>query len=631
MPRITPSKRSKDRETITAKTKERSALRQATKWWLAETKEMRAAEMVSCAGILREQEQYRYRQAFMLANMYSSVPNFGTVGGNFTKKTSPIRLPIDRPTMNVIQSCSDTLISEITQSKPRPVFLTDNGDYRQRNLAKQLNNFIQGEFYQTKAYQMGEEFLLDATILGTGVWKVFETQDNKVGVDRILCTELVVDPNESEFRYPRQIFQFQLIDREVMKDWFPEVKSTIRDATQAYPGEGSDANHSIADQIMVVEGWHLPSGPDANDGKHIIACSAGCIDEKEYKKDKFPFVFMPYSKRVTGFWGQSLAERLLGTQVQINALLLTATRAINIMGVPRVFVEDGSKVVKAHLNNEIGAIVTYRGTKPIYEVAPCLPAEVYAQLQRLVEYAYQESGISQMAASSKKPAGLNSGAALREYDDIQSDRFAALTRRYDNAYIELSHLIIDKAREIAERDGKYQTIYPGKNNAKMVDLPKMKELEDNPFVIQTFDASSLPRDPAGRMERIVEMIQSGMVSISEGRRLLDYPDLDQVNTLATASEERILQILDEIIDNGKFTPPDPFMDLVLADELCTQYYNLYAQAKLEPGKLNKLEDFSTQVKALKGVAMTAPPPMSPPQANPAPLPTSPMVPNAVTA
>ena len=43
------------------------------------------------------------------------------------------------------------------------------------------------------------------------------------------------------------------------------------------------------------------------------------------------------------------------------------------------------------------------------------------------------------------------------------------------------------------------------------------------------------------------MIGAGMISIAEGRRLLDYPDLEQVEKLANASEERIFQILDDIL------------------------------------------------------------------------------------
>jgi len=52
-------------------------------------------------------------------------------------------------------------------------------DYKQRKLSKQLNQFIGGEFYQTEAYQLGEQVLRDAAIIGTGALKIIETDDNK--------------------------------------------------------------------------------------------------------------------------------------------------------------------------------------------------------------------------------------------------------------------------------------------------------------------------------------------------------------------------------------------------------------------------------------------------------------------
>jgi hypothetical protein len=133
------------------------------------------------------------------------------------------------------------------------------------------------------------------------------------------------------------------------------------------------------------------------------------------------------------------------------------------------------------------------------------------------------------------------------------------------------------------------------------------------------------------------MIQAGMITLQEGRRLLDYPDLEQIEKLANAAEERIFQVLDAMVDEGKYTPPDPFMDLTLAETLTVQYINLYTSAKLEESKQQLLRDFFSQIQALKQAAMPpAPPPQaagaSPqgptPQANPQPLPTSPLVPNA---
>jgi hypothetical protein len=602
------------------------------RWWAANSKKELGDQVMGTVQFLRQQSQERYRQAAVYARLYGNMPLQNFIGANMTKMAIGQQLPIDRPTMNVVQSCIDTLTSRITQQRPRPVFLTDNGDYRLRNMAKQMNSFIQGEFYQMKAYELGALTLRDAAIFGTGSEKVFK-QNGRVAIERVIAPlELLVDENDAMYGNPRELFHLKLVDRSVLAASMPDEKAMIGRAQQGFPYESAD--QTVSDQIIVAEAWHLPSSEDSDDGRHVIVCSEGVLLDEPWEKPTFPFVFMHYSPRPMGFWGQGLAEQLMGTQVEINKLLMTISSAINLVGVPRVFVEDGSKVVKAQLNNAIGSIVTYRGTKPQYEVAPCIPQEVYAQLQRLIDYAYQQSGISTLAAQAQKPAGLNSGEALRSYDDIQSDRFAALVKRYDQLYIDLAYQNIYEAKEICEEEGSYTTVYPNKDGTKEIDLPKADLLE-NP-IIQCFDASSLPREPAGRLQKVTEMMQAGLVSPDEGRRLLDFPDIQQEDKLKSAGEERILQILDQIVENGKETPVDPFLDLAMAEIKVVQYINLYGPAKLEEAKMQKLRNFFTQIQAMKKAGMPPPMPMPgapapggpPPIGVPAAPPVSDMMPIA---
>ncbi len=370
------------------------------------------------------------------------------------------------------------------------------------------------------------------------------------------------------------------------------------------------------------------------DGRHTIACSSGFLLDEEYTKDRFPFTFLHYSSRLLGFWSQGIAEQLMGTQMELNSILHTISRAIRLVGVPRVFQEEGSKVTSASHNNEIGVIVKYRGTKPTYEVAPCNAPELYAERDKLIQYGYQQSGVSALQASSQKPSGLDSGEAIRTYDDISTDRFASLARKYDNMFVDLTYQIIDLAKDICNRDDAYSTVYPNKNGTKEIDLKKADLIADQ-FVVQCFTQSSLPKDPAGRLQKVTEMVQSGMITLQEGRRLLDYPDLEQIEKLANAAEERIFQILDDIIETGKYTPPDPYMDLQLATTTTVQYINLYASAKLEESKAQKLKDFLNQIQTIQQAAM---PPQMPqgapnpaganPTASPEASPTSPLIPNS---
>lgn len=612
---------------------ERGSLSQ---WWLADTDEKRAGELCGTVAYLKTNQTYKFRQDAAFVRMYSGLSIYTYAGSNVSKMDRTKSLPEDRPTFNLVQACVDTLISRLSQDKPEPKFLTDNADYRQRHLAQQLNRFILGEFYQTKTYKKAVTMLRDCLVMGTGCLKVYRGDDDKVKVERVLKTNLFVDDNDAIDGDPQCIYQIMLMDRDRLIARNPSKKSIIEACPASFPDQSPESANTTTDQVMVVEGWKLPTGPDPKakgyqPGRHTIAIIGGVLFDEPWNKTKFPFVFMHYEDQFLGFFARGVAHQLFGTQLTLNRILYTIARSITLVGVPRVFIEQGSKVAKAHQNNEIGVIVTYSGTKPSYEVAPCNAPELYNERDKLIAYGFQQTGVSMMQATSAKPEGLDSGAAQRAYDDIATDRYASISQKWTDVFIDLAYLITDVAKDIAEQTGSYQTVYPNKDGTKEIDLPAMKFLED-PFVIQCFTESSLPRTPAGRIQAVTEMVQSGMLTLKEGRRLMRTPqDLEQNEQLDNASEERIFYMLDNIVEDGDYDPPDIFLDLNLATELVVKYINLYVPAKLEPKKADMLRTWFTQIGQLQQAAMPAPQPGAiPPQANPQPTPTSPMVPNGAS-
>jgi len=637
----TSIKQKPERVSKTYKTKDSMFIgNKGFRWWEAKDDTQRAEELCKTVAYLKQGQAWRQREAAQFARLYGGQSLYSFVGANLSKLDSQSTLPPNRPTFNLVSSVVDTLVSRLTQNRPTPVFLTDNSDYKERNLAKKLNNFILGEFYQTKAYEVGEYILTDALVQGTGCLKIHRSQDRKkVAISRVLLTELFVDLQESAFGDPRRLYQVQLWDRSVLEATFPKDKKKAETAEKATIDSSTDASKTVSDLVMVVEGWSLPSGENSGDGYHSIACSSGELFGEVWDKPDFPFVFLHHHKRQLGFWSKGTGEALMGTQLELNSLLDTISKSIKLCGVPRVFYEEGSKINKANFNNKIGTCIPYRGSAPIFHTAPSNAEDLYEERDRIIKYGFQQEGLSMLSATSQKPAGLNSGEAQRVYNDVNAERFAALERRYSNFYVDLAYHVIDEAKDIAEEFGAYQTIYTDRRKGtKSIDLPKLTLLED-PFVIQAYSESSLPKDPAGRLATVTEWIQSNMVSIEDGMRLLDFPDLGQIETLKNAMQERIYCQLDDIVETGKFEPPDEFMFIPKCETIVTQYINLYATCKLEETKMQKLRDWWTKLQDLKTAAMP-PPPMGasaqPPQpanglAVPQSLPQSPMLPQTQAA
>lgn len=597
-------------------------------WWLAADDKDLVAQLLSTTNFLKNFHSARIRQASLYSRLYSGKPLYNYLASTSTLDNSQ-QMPMGRPTANVVYSCVDTITSRLTQDKPRPVFLTDAGHYKERKLAKELNNFIMGEFYRTKAYALGAEAFRDAAVLGNGFVKVIE-KDDKVCLERTLETELLVDFNDAYYRSPRALIQTKLCDRGVLADLFPDEADKIYGALGGTVDSSPQSTDTVSDQFIISEGWHLPSGENAKDGRHVIVCSEGTLLDEVWDKSYFPFAKLDYNQNTVGYFGQGMAEILFPTQMEIYKTLIIASQSIEMLGVPRVIISELSDVLETAFNNNIMSIIKVKDMSqaPSFINATSNNAETYQYIDWLIKNAYQMSGVSQLSATSQKQPGVTSGEALRTMDDIQSDRFAALQRRYQEFYPDLAYMMIDKATEIAKRTGKYTSVYPGKDGTREVELPKTIMLKDT-YVIQCFDESSLPRDPTGRQARLSEMLAANEISNQEFRRLSNFPDLEQSDQLAVALEERILHDLDQIVEEGEkgYNPPDTFIldPTDMATTLTVQTINKYMVTDLEEEKLQLLRDYFSAVQNLK--AQANPPPVVAPAPQAQPLQVAPPQPS----
>lgn len=597
----------------------------ARQWWKLSGQD--ACDSISSVlRFLQEHQSQRLTQYQISARLYGNMPMISLNGMTSAQLPSQPAMR-DRITYNVVQSVIDTVGAKIAKSKPKPLFLTSGGDYRMQRRAKKLNQFVDGIFYENRAYELGAEVFRDACVFGNGIVHVFD-HCGRVAFERVMPSEIYVDEIEAFYGQPRQLHRVKAVDRAELADAFPSARKLIEEVNEAQNPVKEKSN--ISDMVTVRQSWHLPSGEDATDGKWVISLDSGIVAEGEWTRAGFPFTVLPWSDRLFGFWGQGLAEQVQNIQLEINKLLYVIQRSMQLAGSFKVLVENNSKIVKEHLNNDIGAIINYTGTAPTYITPPVMQAEVYAHLQTLKNAAYEQAGVSQLSANAQKPSGLDSGKALREYNDIESDRFSRAGQAYEQMFLDLAALSIETVKDITDGRRSYKVITPSRKFIDTIDW-KDVNLKEDEYVMQCYPVSSLPNDPAGRLETIQEYMQAGLLSPRQGKRLLDFPDLDQVEGLQNAAEDYLTMILEKIVDDGEYTAPDPFDDLQLGRELALEFYARGKTQDLEPERLEMLQRFIAQIQVLEQSAMQPPPgamPVGEPQAQPDQAPTSDLLANA---
>lgn len=601
-------------EVITEYYNNGSTLAFQNKWW-ADDKASAHKNLFSTVRYIDKNQSYRSALNLRYARLYSNTEILGLSSGTYARTTSN-NFANNRVTLNVVKSCVDTAASKISKNKPRPLFLTEDGDYSLKRKAKLLNQYMEGMFDELEIYKVGQRCFVDACVFGTGCMKIFiDPASNKLKAERVFIDEIIVDDIEGMYGTPTQIHQRKYYDRDTLAQMFPDYKEEIHSASTALRGES--ATQSTAQNVTVLESWHLPSAPGAKDGKHAICIDNCTLVYEDYTKDHFPFVFFRWNDKLVGFWGMGLAEELIGIQLEINKVLRNIQQGQQLMAVPRVFVENGSKINPASISNEIGGIIRYQGTPPVFHSPEAMNAEVYAYVDSLYKRAYEITGISMMSAQAKKPEGLNSGIAIREFDDIASERFVLTSMRYEDFYMEAAKQIVELSKELFE----IKKIMKEKLEVKVVTNKFIKkipwedvDMDEDEFSMKIFPVSLLPTQPAGKLQTIQELIQAGLIGQDQALSLLDFPDLEGVLSLKTAAQDNIERILGIIIEDGKYISPEPFMNLQLAIEMTQETYLKSKCDNLAENRLELLRNFMDDCQTL--LKANEPPPAPPPMGGP---------------
>ena len=560
-------------------------------WW--QSKEDPHEAISKFIQVLRDEQDGYYNDIATFMGLYNGRPLHSRYAHG-SMQYALLRQP--RLTFNIIHSLCQAATSKIAKHKPAVSFLTEGGNYSQKRKSKLFGKLMQGQFYSMKMYPVAQKVFLDACITGTGVIK-YLTEFDKIKAERVPIHELTIDPVEAETGgMPRQMFQTTKSSRHVLAEMFPKKKNEILQSKSKKDDDyGEDERFS--DMVEVHEAWHLPSGPDAKDGRHVICISSVTLLDAVWEKDHFPFTFIRWTENPTSFWGNGLAKEVKGIQVEINKLLARIQEQMHL-ATPKVFIEDSSKIVQSHLNNRVFGVIKYRGTPPQFFVPRSVGNDMFSHLDRLVDRAYEMTGISQLAAQSKKPTGLESGRALREFSDIESERFMVVGQAYEQLFMDAAERIIRLIRDAHEENNQYIiSSFDSKTGLEKIKWSEIN-LEDDEYVVQVKPIGSLPQTPSAKLASVAEMHMNGFFSTEEAHQLLDFPDLTKANNLKVAHIEVLDLIIEKIIEKGEYIPPEPYMNLELGIKRVQQAYNMSILDDIEEPRKELLRRWITQANGL---------------------------------
>lgn len=595
-----------------------------TPWWDAEGDQVHSKVFEFVSEVERVQSDL-YERFIRLAYLYDPNDRAAASGAFW-----PSQGPDATVSENVIASNIDTVAASISVTDVRARFMTDDADWSSQRQARHLEFYAEGLDKLLGIHPIARRAFKDGALKGIGLVKVFvDWGCSEICVERVMVDDIVVDEGECRNGKPRQMHHRIFVDRDLLKAQFPGNDDEIDRAQRNGEAVGFSGGRYWADyrpverdEVVAIESWRLPVGkPDGDNwkaGRHTICIDGHTLLDEEWEKAFFPFARFAWSERDKGWYAIGLAERIAGHQRALNKLNWQIDRQLDQLAVPTTFVRMADAAIAVKSTSRAGTIVPYKADLPQTVMPPAVSGETYQRRMEVKESAYEESGVSRLAASSKKPIGLESGAALREYRDQSSVRHALQERGYENLVLDIVLLVLECCKELGE-DAPV-VLRKTKWGRKKI---RWRDVDPTELRVQIAAASSLARTPAGRMQSVLEWAQAGVITTDEARRLLGHPDLERAMSLYTAALEDIERCIEEVLDGEQLTP-EPYQNLKMGIWRFQQSYLVARNDGAPEEILEGLRQWIVQAAHVLSMAQ-APSPQMPamPAGDPAALPAAP--------
>lgn len=463
---------------------------------------------------------------------------------------------------NVIADNCDSITGVMASESVRSRFMTDGAEWSEQRRAHYLELYVEavGKLLDKKTHM--ERGCHAASLKGTGLTFLGRTKFtfNKLVAETFQVDELVVDPRAANGGEAPQLARARLVSRERLIAAYPEHADKIRQlraggrgASWAYWAQRRMVGH---DDIVFMEGWCLPMGEEGDEGYtpgRYCACVDGIdLECKPYKKAWFPIARMVWMPRPDGWHGIGGGERIVGHQRALDRLNLQIDRQLQQHAFPTTWFHTSDANLAVKTINEFGTCGTYRVKMPQTVFPPAVHPEVLARREAVRASSYESFGQSRMAATAMKPSGLDSGAALREYKDQTTDRFAMPEVEFERMNLRFDFLVLDACKDMAAEGLQPPEVsVKTRRGRRRLDW---SQVDPGELRVQMVAASDLSRTPAGRTQLTMEFAQAGIISTDEARRLLQHPDLERAISLHTAALEYIEFCLEDILDGERVVP-----------------------------------------------------------------------------
>ena len=421
---------------------------------------------------------------------------------------------------NIIASCIETLCSKIASQKVRPFFNTVNGTFKEMQIAKQAQVFFDMLYEENNVNKIITDAFRNACVFDKGIVKISDD-----GITNRLPWNVFFDPREVTYNQITYV-----------AEKLPKTPGRILELKYGIKAD-RNLDYTVYEYYDVIE--HI---------KAVYVQELNKVVTHEYKPNIIPYLEIHYTNPIKGDTSQSVVDQLYGIQTQIDELLAVMKDSIAVNPGMTLLVPRSSNIKTNMLSNRTGQIIQYdpipgQTTSPVtYATNDIISPQFVQLLDKLKNDAYEIVGISQLSATSQKPAGLNSGIALNTMEDIESSRFETQLNSVVRLYVDVAKACLDIFPPDID-------ILPDDLNRANIKWKDIVEARNN-MKIQFSAAESLSKDPSEKLKQLVALSQAGVIPQSHIATLMELPDLQSGYNLANNAFNSVYTFIDNVLVSG---------------------------------------------------------------------------------
>lgn len=501
---------------------------------------------------------------------------------------------------NQIQVGAHSLLSKLTKTKPVITATPSTGSAADRKAAQFAELLYQHWWHDLKLQDKLHEALLWGIIAGQGYWKIswdrgagksmrfllgpdgqpilddelqelFRGQLAQMGIPPMEQTvylgdirveamspfDVYLDPSARTFDDCKYAICAHALDiDEIEARWgkrlTPDAVSVDPDV--ALPWKGQSAIEPTVKQIYI--GYFLPQ-PGLPKGRYVVFADSPqmILDDGpwEFPTNELPLVKFP-GVRVPGrVYDDAVTTAARPLQKELNRTISQIVEYKNLTIRPRWSAPVGSMVNK--LTNEPGSVVQYQpigGQKPEQEKLAAMPPYVFEHLNNITARLKEVFGLTEITEGSVPP-NVEAGIAIDLLQEMATDRWEPTIQTLESGLARAGKLMISLAQKyyIEPRLLKIH----GEGGRVTVRRFTQADIDSNvDFYAEA--GSGLPRTRAGRMARVEQLMNMGILRPEQAWKHLDMADMKGIQAAWVADEDQAEREHEKLIQGIPLNPEE---------------------------------------------------------------------------